>query len=161
MVAAIGNAAKRGILIKSGEIVEQVGKVDVVAFDKTGTLTIGKPVVSDVIAVDSVSADQVLAYAAAAEKFSEHPIGRALVTAGNKHLYNIGEPTDFNPLPGYGISAQVDGRRVTIGNRTLLTERGISWNVELEEQASTLELQREHCYTSRVGQWGGRFGQPG
>ncbi|OGN94896.1 MAG: copper-translocating P-type ATPase [Chloroflexi bacterium RBG_13_50_21] len=141
VVAAIGNAAKRGILIKSGEIVEQVGKIDVIAFDKTGTLTLGKPVVSEVIAVNSVSADQLLAYAATAEKYSEHPIGRALVTAGNGHSQQFGEPTDFNVLPGYGISAQVDGHSVTIGNRTLLTERGIAWSAELEGQASALELQ--------------------
>jgi heavy metal translocating P-type ATPase len=141
VVAAIGNAAKRGILIKSGEIVEQVGKINVVAFDKTGTLTLGKPVVSEVFAVNSISADQVLAFAAAAEKFSEHPIGRAFVTAGNKHALLYGEPTEFYPLPGFGISAQVDGHRVTIGNRSLLTERGIPWSVELENQASSLELQ--------------------
>ncbi len=141
VVAAIGNAAKRGILIKSGEIVEQVGKIDVVAFDKTGTLTLGKPVVSEVIAVNSVSADQILAYAATAEKFSEHPIGRALVAAGDNHSMKFGEPTDFNVLPGFGISAKVDGYRVTVGNRTLLTERGIPWSAKLESQASALELQ--------------------
>jgi heavy metal translocating P-type ATPase len=141
VVAAIGNAAKRGILIKSGEIVEQVGKIDVVAFDKTGTLTLGKPVVNDVIAVNSVSADHILAYAATAEKFSEHPIGRALVTAGDNHSMQFGEPTDFNVLPGFGISAKVDGYRVTVGNRSLLMERGISWNAKLESQARALELQ--------------------
>jgi len=141
VVAAIGNAAKRGILIKSGEIVEQVGKIDVVAFDKTGTLTLGKPVVSEVIAVNSVSPDQILAYAATAEKFSEHPIGRALVAAGDNHSIQFGEPTDFNVLPGFGISAKVDGYRVTVGNRTLLTERGIPWSAKLENQASALELQ--------------------
>jgi Cd2+/Zn2+-exporting ATPase len=141
VVAAIGNAAKRGILIKSGEIVEQVGKIDVVAFDKTGTLTLGRPVVNEVFATNSVNADQILAYAATAEKFSEHPIGRALVTAGNHHTLQFGDPTDFNVLPGFGISAQVDGHRVTIGNRTLLMERGIPWSSELESQASALELE--------------------
>ena len=75
VVAAIGNAAKRGILIKSGDVVEQVGKVDVVAFDKTGTLTLGKPVVSEVISVNSMSSDHLLAFAASAEKFCEHTIG--------------------------------------------------------------------------------------
>jgi heavy metal translocating P-type ATPase len=140
VVAAIGNAARRGILIKSGQVVEQVGKVDVVAFDKTGTLTHGRPQVNEVVTVDSVSEEQLLAYAACAEKFSEHPIGRALVTAGNERLLQFGEPLDFSVLPGFGISARVDGRRVTIGNRSLLAERGIPWSHELEQRTLDLEL---------------------
>jgi heavy metal translocating P-type ATPase len=141
VVAAIGNAARRGILIKSGQVVEQVGKVDVVAFDKTGTLTHGKPQVNEVVTVDSVSDEQLLAYAACAEKFSEHPIGRALVAAGSERLLQFGEPLDFSVLPGFGISARVDGRRVTIGNRSLLTERGIPWSHELEQRTMDLELK--------------------
>jgi heavy metal translocating P-type ATPase len=141
VVAAIGNAARRGILIKSGQVVEQVGKVDVVAFDKTGTLTHGRPQVNEVVTVDSVSEEQLLAYAACAEKFSEHPIGRALVAAGSERLLQFGEPVDFSVLPGFGISARVDGRRVTIGNRSLLTERGIPWSHELEQRTMDLELK--------------------
>jgi Cd2+/Zn2+-exporting ATPase len=81
VVAAIGNAAKRGMLVKSGAVIEQVAKVDVVAFDKTGTLTYGKPVVQEVISLNGLHCDELLALAASAERFSEHPIGRSIVLA--------------------------------------------------------------------------------
>jgi P-type E1-E2 ATPase len=82
VVAAIGNAAKRGMLVKSGAVIEQVGRVDVVAFDKTGTLTHGRPVVREVIALGGTPVERILALAAAAERDSEHPLGRSIVRAG-------------------------------------------------------------------------------
>jgi len=141
VVAAIGNAARRAMLVKSGAVIEQVGKIDVVAFDKTGTLTLGKPAVKEVLSVDGISADQLLVYAATAERFSEHPIGKALVTASQERRLKLGEPVGFSALPGYGITAQVDSRRVTIGNRSLLVEKGIAWTPELDERLQSLERQ--------------------
>ena len=84
VTAAIGNAAKRGLLVKSGAVIEQVGKVDVVALDKTGTLTRGRPVVTEVISLDGLVQDQILALAAATERASEHPIGRSIVRASRE-----------------------------------------------------------------------------
>jgi Cd2+/Zn2+-exporting ATPase len=139
VVASIGNAARRAMLVKSGAVIEQVGKIDVVAFDKTGTLTLGKPAVKEVISLDGISADQLLEYAATAERFSEHPIGKALVTASQERRLALGEPVGFTALPGYGITAQVDSRRVTIGNRSLLVEKGIAWTSELDERVQSLE----------------------
>jgi Cd2+/Zn2+-exporting ATPase len=141
VVAAIGNAAKRGTLVKSGAIIEQVGKINVVAFDKTGTLTLGRPTVNEMITINGMSADQLLTFAATAERFSEHPIGKALVSAGHERKLDIGQPKDFTVLPGFGISAHVNGSQVTIGNRTLLADRGIPWTPELDKQANALELQ--------------------
>ncbi|MCI0521766.1 MAG: cation-translocating P-type ATPase [Chloroflexi bacterium] len=139
VVAAIGNAAKRGMLVKSGAVIEQVGRIDVVAFDKTGTLTLGKPVVKEIVTLDGLSSDSLLACAAAAERFSEHPIGRALVAASQERSLPLSEPLDFAALPGFGVTARVDGMQVTIGNRRLLADQGIAWTAELDKQAQALE----------------------
>lgn len=141
VVAAIGNAARRGMLVKTGAVVEQVGKVNVVAFDKTGTLTLGKPTVKEVVSTDGVSPEQLLACAATAERFSEHPIGKALVAASQQRCLDLGEPLEFSVLPGFGITAQVDGQHVIVGNRSLLAEKGVSWSPELDEQVASLEQQ--------------------
>ena len=141
VVASIGNAARRAMLVKSGAVVEQVGKIDVVAFDKTGTLTLGKPAVKEVISVNGMTPEQILTWAASAERFSEHPIGKALVVASQERRLALGDPVDFSVLPGYGITAQVDGRSVTIGSRSLLAENGVPWTPELDERMKTLEKQ--------------------
>jgi heavy metal translocating P-type ATPase len=141
VVAAIGNAAKKGILVKSGEVIERIGKVTVVAFDKTGTLTYGKPVVHDVVPLNGVPQDQILSMAATTERFSEHPIGRSIVQACLDRKLSLGEPEKFEVLPGYGVTAQVDGCKVTIGNRALLLEKGISWASKLDTKVCELEDQ--------------------
>ncbi len=139
VVAAIGNAAKRGTLVKSGAVVERVGKIDVVAFDKTGTLTLGKPVVRDVIPLDSISADELLVYTATAERFSEHPIGKSLVEACRDRQLQIGEPGQFSVLPGFGVTATVNEHKVVVGSRNLIVEQGLRWPAQAEEQARQLE----------------------
>jgi len=139
VVAAIGNAAKRGILVKTGATMEQVGGIDVVAFDKTGTLTYGKPVLKEVVSTNGMDTDRILELAATAERFSEHPIGRSIVQAAEQKHLALGEPTDFAILPGYGVTARVDGTNLLIGNRALLAERGIRWPDGIDEQAVSLE----------------------
>jgi Cd2+/Zn2+-exporting ATPase len=141
VVAAIGNAAKHGILVKSGATIEKIGKIDVVAFDKTGTLTFGRPVVKDVIPLNGLQPDQVLQLAAAAERFSEHPIGRSVVQANRDRALALGEPREFSVLPGYGVTALVDGCHVLIGNRSLLKERSIQWSSELDSRVEAMERQ--------------------
>jgi Cd2+/Zn2+-exporting ATPase len=141
VVAAIGNAAKRGMLIKSGAVIEQVGKVDVVAFDKTGTLTHGKPVVQDVICLNGLHRDELLALAASAERFSEHPIGRSIVKVLEIKQIPLLEPEEFNVLPGYGVTAKIGKHQVVMGNRALLAERGIAWSGDLNTQVQELETQ--------------------
>lgn len=140
-VAAIGNAAKRGMLVKSGAVIEQVGKIDVVAFDKTGTLTHGKPVVQDVICLNGLHRDELLALAASAERFSEHPIGRSIVQALEIKQISLLEPEEFNVLPGYGVTAKIGKHQVVMGNRALLAEQGIAWSGELNTQVQGLETQ--------------------
>jgi heavy metal translocating P-type ATPase len=140
-VAAIGNAAKRGMLVKSGAVIEQVGKVDVVAFDKTGTLTHGKPVVQDVICLSGMERDELLTLAASAERFSEHPIGRSIVQALEHRKLSLREPQEFNVLPGYGVTARIGEQQVVMGNRVLMIEKCIAWSNELNEQVHGLEIQ--------------------
>jgi Cd2+/Zn2+-exporting ATPase len=141
VVAAIGNAARHGILIKSGAIIEQVGKVDVVAFDKTGTLTHGKPVVQNIVSLDGLHRDELLTLAASAERFSEHPIGRSIVQALEIKTLPLREPQEFNVLPGYGVTALIGEHQVVMGNRVLLAEQGISWSDEMETHVLRFESQ--------------------
>jgi len=141
VVAAIGNAAKRGMLVKSGAVIEQVGKVDVVAFDKTGTLTHGRPVVQEIISLNGLHCDELLTLAASAERFSEHPIGRSIVQALEIKKLSLREPQEFKVLPGYGVTARIGEHQVVMGNRVLLAEQGIAWSSTLDTQVQGLEMQ--------------------
>jgi Cd2+/Zn2+-exporting ATPase len=141
VVAAIGNAAKRGMLVKSGAVIEQIGKVDVVAFDKTGTLTHGQPIVQQIIALDGYPADQILSFAASIERGSEHPIGRSIVQASLERQLEPVNVENFAVLPGYGVTGHVDTRQIVIGNRALLNERNIEWTDEVDQQVQQLERQ--------------------
>lgn len=150
VVAAIGNAAKGGMLVKSGAVIEQVGKVDVVAFDKTGTLTHGKPVVQQIIPLDGYPADQILCFAASIERGSEHPIGRSIVQASLDRQIERVNVEGFAALPGYGVTGQVDTRQIVIGNRALFNERKIVWTEEVDRQVQSLEYQGHTVITVAV-----------
>jgi Cd2+/Zn2+-exporting ATPase len=141
VVAAIGNAAKRGILVKSGAVIEQVGKVNVVAFDKTGTLTLGRPTVQQVITLNGLSHDDLLGLAAATERYSEHPIGRSIWRAAQEKNLPLTDPQDFRALPGFGVTAQVQQQTVVIGSRTLLAEQGVTWLEIADLHFQSLEEQ--------------------
>lgn len=144
VVAAIGNAAKRGILVKAGSSIENVGKVDIVALDKTGTLTIGKPSVKQVISVNGRSEQEILSLAASAERFSEHPIGRAILKVALAQNIPLHEPRDFTVLPGFGVKAIVNGEKVILGTRTLLIDENVKWS---ETNSSRLESFEREGYT--------------
>lgn len=139
VVAAIGNAARRGMLVKTGASIEQVGSVDVVAFDKTGTLTYGTPVVQDVISLNGVNPDRLLNLAASAEWYSEHPIGRSIVKAAQEKSNHLAGPVDFEVLPGFGVTARIDNQKVTLGKRSLLLEQQVAWEDRFEEKMKKLE----------------------
>ncbi|SMC49775.1 heavy metal-(Cd/Co/Hg/Pb/Zn)-translocating P-type ATPase [Lentzea albidocapillata] len=112
LLAAIANAGKRGVLVKSAVAMEQLGTVSVVAFDKTGTLTEGTPQVVGV--VTEQDEDEVLALAAAAEQFSEHPIGRAIVSEARRRELRLPAADDFQSAPGVGVTARVSGQSVVV-----------------------------------------------
>ncbi len=141
VVAAIGNAAKRGILVKSGAVIEQIGKVNIVAFDKTGTLTLGRPAVQQVITLNGLNRDELLGLAAATERYSEHPIGRSIWRAAQEKNLSMADPIDPRTLPGFGVTAQVQRQMVIVGSRGLLEEQGIAWSAAANEHLQALEEQ--------------------
>ncbi|TDC61745.1 cation-translocating P-type ATPase [Actinomadura sp. GC306] len=127
IVAGIGRGARDGILIKGGEYLETSAKIDAVALDKTGTLTEGRPYLTDVVPLDETwSRADVLGWAARAEAGSEHPLARPIVAAARAEgLDATGLPEATEPVPGKGIVATVDGRRVAVGNLALLRDEGV------------------------------------
>ena len=127
IVAGIGRAARNGILIKGGEFLETSAKISAVAVDKTGTLTEGRPVLTDINVLDpAMHRTDVLAWAAAAEAGSEHPLARPILqTAHDEGVAPAGVPGAVTPVPGKGIVSAVDGGRVLIGNAPLLDEYGV------------------------------------
>ncbi|MEX0801365.1 MAG: copper-translocating P-type ATPase [Dehalococcoidia bacterium] len=124
MMAGTGKGAEFGILFKGADAMEATSKVDVVVLDKTGTLTKGEPSVTDVVAPGG-ERDEVLRLAAAVEKGSEHPLGEAIVRGASERGLDVPEATEFEAVPGHGVEAQVDGRAVLLGNRRLMSERGV------------------------------------
>jgi Cu+-exporting ATPase len=151
IMVGVGKGAENGILIKSGEALETVHKLQAIVFDKTGTLTKGEPEVTDIVAVASlvgnpsvskkvekVGEEALLRLAAVAEKNSEHPLGEAIVKrAREKHL-EVVDPEFFNAIPGYGVEVKNDGRSVLLGNRKLMEKNSIDIG-QLEEKMKALE----------------------
>jgi len=137
IMVGIGRGAEEGVLIRNAEALERLRQVDTVVLDKTGTLTRGQPAVTDVLPADGFSEAEVLRLAAAAERGSEHPLGEAIVARARAAGIQVPEPDDFDALPGQGIVARVEGRRVVAGNRRLLESQGVRPN-ELDAQAAVL-----------------------
>ena len=144
MAAGIGSAGRHGVLIKGGIHLENLGTVRVVAVDKTGTLTHGRPVVTDVVPLDGADEAAVLAVAAGVERYSEHPLARAIVAAAAEQGVTPSEATGFTALTGAGAAAQVDGRLVHVGSPDLFAELGAA---PLAASAALLEEFREEGKT--------------
>ncbi len=126
IVAGIGNGARRGVLVKGGDIMEKLGTARAVAFDKTGTLTVGRPAVAAVAAY-GIHEDELLALAAAGEAYSEHPLGRAITAAaGERGLLSSDRPEESRIIAGQGIEFVLKGTRYVIGKRDLLASAGVS-----------------------------------
>jgi Cd2+/Zn2+-exporting ATPase/Cu+-exporting ATPase len=139
MLAAIGASAKRGVLIKGGKYLETLAHADVVLVDKTGTLTLGQPQITDVIPLNGLSASDVLALAASAERYSEHPLAEAVRIAARAHNVALSEPHNFEAIPGAGIRVTVNGSVIAIGNRRLIpTAETLPLAQQLEQQGKTL-----------------------
>lgn len=142
IMAAIGQATKHGVIIKSGEALEKMGKVDTIAFDKTGTLTYGKLEVSDVLSVaPDLDEEKLLYLAASAEAKSEHPLGKAIVAYAKKSDLPLSESAAFRMTSGKGISAEVDGYQLLCGNEKYLHECGVSVTANAAATLEKLRLQ--------------------
>lgn len=137
-----GLGAQNGILIKSGKALEMARKVNMIVFDKTGTLTKGEPVVTDTIEISNsnLSVTDILRLAASIEKNSEHPLAQAIVNEAKEKNIKLDEVENFQAIPGKGVSANFQNRRILLGTRKLMTENQINSNSS-EEKISSLENQ--------------------
>lgn len=126
IMAAIGQATKHGVLIKSGEALEHMGNVDCITFDKTGTLTYGDLEVSDIIPLkDDVSSQELTKYVTISEIKSEHPIGKAVVNYGRSEGIQYSEPDDFKMVPGKGVAVNYHGKKILSGTTRFIEESNI------------------------------------
>ena len=153
IMAAIGQATKHGVIVKSGEALEKMGKVDTIAFDKTGTLTYGRLDVSDMISFDeSISETDLLSLAASAEAKSEHPLGKAIVAYAKAKEVPLAESTAFRMTTGKGIFAEVDNRNLLCGNEKFLTENGVSIDNQVQSALEQLRTQGKASILVAEGQ---------
>ena len=143
MLASVGAAAKRGVLIKGGKYLETLARADVLLLDKTGTLTLGQPQITDVIPLNGCLPADILALAAAAERYSEHPLAEAVRSAARRSNAQLCAAEAFEAVPGMGISAMVAGHRITVGNRRMLAAADVPASAAgLEAQGKTLLFVR-------------------
>ncbi len=138
LVASIGNAALRGSLVKKGATIESLAKVNAVAFDKTGTLTFGQPKLTELQPLGDLTEEELLHLAASTEKFSEHPLGRAIVQAALDRGLAVPDPGAFTTLPGLGVQARVHQEEILLGRPRLLAEQGIDVDAEIQVRARNL-----------------------
>lgn len=125
LMVGVGKAAEYGVLIRNGEALETASRLTTIVLDKTGTVTKGRPELTDVIAFDRFRDRELLQLAAVADKRSEHPLAQAIVTGAQARGINVGDPQEFNAVPGQGVVARVSGRRVLVGNSRLLEREQI------------------------------------
>lgn len=135
IMVGTGKGAENGILLKSGEALEEANHVNMVVFDKTGTITNGTPVVTDVVTADSTDADALIRLAASLEVASEHPLGEAIVAKAKEQGAAFDEVTNFEAIPGFGIKGRVGETLVFLGNEKWMRENGLA-NVEMNDKAN-------------------------
>ncbi|MEG0614441.1 MAG: copper-translocating P-type ATPase, partial [Oscillospiraceae bacterium] len=125
IMVGTGKGAENGVLIKSGEALESVCKIDMVVFDKTGTITAGKPVVTNIVTYGTFSQDEFLKFAASVERGSEHPIGKAIVAAAAAKNVGFYEISGFTAMSGFGIKTNCAGEEILLGNERLMAENSL------------------------------------
>ena len=139
VTAGISNMARHAVLIKGGVFLELAKKMDVLLVDKTGTFTLGRPKVVEVVAFDGMSEKGILRLAAIAEKYSEHPLARSVMTRAKECCIDIPDPDDFNIETGMGVTAHLDGNRILVGKSKFLQNQGVvvadRMDLEVSEQA--------------------------
>lgn len=126
IMVGTGKGAEHGVLIKSGGALEKTHKIQTIIFDKTGTITEGKPKVTDIVAVNGMSEEELLILAASAERGSEHPLGEAIVHGAEKKDLSLFKTQTFNALPGHGIEVTIENQSLLLGNKKLMIDHGIS-----------------------------------
>jgi Cu2+-exporting ATPase len=155
ITVGVGKGAREGVLFKNATALEATAGVDTVIFDKTGTLTEGKPALTDAFPVEPTAETDLLRLAAAADRPSQHPLAEAIVAGARARGIEPPEPESFDSVPGYGVEATVDGRRVLIGNKRLMERAGVSV-APLEARAAELTAEAKTAmYVAVDGQLAG------
>ena len=132
VTAGIANLARRGVLVKGGVFLELAGKLDTLLIDKTGTFTFGRPKVEEVVGFGTISENHVLRLAAIAEKFSEHPLAKAVMVISKERGVEIPDPDEFNSEVGMGVTAVYGNKNILVGKDEFLRGKGISINEDIE-----------------------------
>jgi P-type Cu+ transporter len=144
VMVATGRGAELGLLIKGGEVLQRAGDVDTVVLDKTGTVTEGTPAVAHVIALGTLSEEEILAYAASLERHSEHPVAAAIVRAAGTKALAIYQASEFRSRTGSGVTGKVQGHEVAVGNGPLMRDLGIAVEgPQLGQRSSSPEASSE------------------
>ncbi len=151
--AAVGTAAKKGILVKGGAHLQALGEVTAIAFDKTGTLTMGTPIVTEVVAVDGVTEKQVLEYAASLEQFAHHPLARAVLKRAQEVGAQAFSVEGFKVIPGEGIEGIINEEKWWLGSYEVAKSRGILREefAELAEAKTLAILARDGAPFGAIG----------
>ena len=154
IMVGTGKGAEHGVLIKGGEALETTHKIKTVVFDKTGTITEGKPKVTDIVVQGGITEEELLLLAASAEKGSEHPLGEAIVKAGEERNSELKKVDKFIAIPGHGIEVTIEDKTMLLGNKKLMDDRKIS--ITLQSQSDKLASEgKTPMYISINGELAG------
>ncbi len=137
VTAGISNMARRAVLVKGGIFFELAGKIDALVVDKTGTFTLGQPKVLDVVAFNGLPTQEILQMAAVAEKFSEHPLGKAVLGHAQEQALEVPDPDDFKVEIGRGVVARWKGQDIGVGKEDFLRGNGVMLSAEMQQNIST------------------------
>jgi P-type Cu+ transporter len=155
VMVGTGRGAESGVLIRGGEALEAAHKIRTIVLDKTGTITEGKPGVTDVVAIEGFDEDELLRLAASVERASEHPLGAAIVRQAEERGLQLARVENFKAVAGQGVEAEVDGRRVVLGNLKLMTECGVNLGSLVERAAAFASEAKTPVYVSVDGRVAG------
>lgn len=139
IMVGTGKGAEYGVLIKGGEALETAHKIETVVFDKTGTITEGKPKVTDIVVAEGIDKQELLILSASAEKGSEHPLGEAIVKAGEEKGLGLKKVDKFLAIPGHGIEVTIEGKNMLLGNKKLMNDRNIE--ITLQDESDKLATE--------------------
>jgi Cd2+/Zn2+-exporting ATPase/Cu+-exporting ATPase len=133
VVASMGRAAKKGIIIKGGRFLEALAKVDTLVVDKTGTITIGDPVVTDIKGFSGHNDREIISCAAAVERYSEHPLSKAIIKKAKMMDVDFPSPEQYRVIPGMGIEAVISGKKMYLGSKEMIKVSNIYVSEEVED----------------------------
>jgi Cu+-exporting ATPase len=155
VMVGVGKGAEHGILFRGAEALEMAAKLSTVILDKTGTLTEGKPSVTDLLPVNGFPARELLRFAASAERGSEHPLGEAIVNQATAEGVELASPEAFDAIPGHGIRARVEGRRVVLGNLKFMADEGVELNGLAKEAEQFADAGKTPMFVAVEGEAAG------